>query len=210
MEQKCYWFEKKYFCPDYALIFSDITVQRNVPRFCTRPICGWNLFQPLGLRQISRAVSRLRQMDGLQEDHQVTLNRGWSRGMAPMKFWKKQGIRRIFLCWGLIFFRKNTLCDTEFLKIFWLKTSQNSLKSTSKVKKSCGRMPKPPLAKRFRLQRKRSAPLRGSDSRPTNVHLGSPPPPHANNFLRLWHKVWSPLSNSGFSGIWFSQIMICG
>ena len=27
----------------------DMTVQRNVPRFCTRSICGWNLFQPLGL-----------------------------------------------------------------------------------------------------------------------------------------------------------------
>ena len=26
-----------------------VTVQRNVPRFCTRSICGWNLFQPLGL-----------------------------------------------------------------------------------------------------------------------------------------------------------------
>ena len=28
---------------------SDMTVQRNVSRFCTRSICGWNLFQPLGL-----------------------------------------------------------------------------------------------------------------------------------------------------------------
>ena len=28
-------------------IFSDMTVQRHVPRFCTRSICGWNLFQPL-------------------------------------------------------------------------------------------------------------------------------------------------------------------
>ena len=26
-----------------------MTVQRNVPRFCTRSICGWSLFQPLGL-----------------------------------------------------------------------------------------------------------------------------------------------------------------
>ena len=25
----------------------DMTVQRNVPRFCTGSICGWNLFQPL-------------------------------------------------------------------------------------------------------------------------------------------------------------------
>ena len=28
----------------------DMTVQRNVPRFCTGSICGWNLFQELGLR----------------------------------------------------------------------------------------------------------------------------------------------------------------
>ena len=35
--------------PDYSAIFSDMTVQRNVPRFCTRSICVWNLFQPLGL-----------------------------------------------------------------------------------------------------------------------------------------------------------------
>ena len=27
----------------------DMTVQRNVQRFCTGSICGWNLFQPLGL-----------------------------------------------------------------------------------------------------------------------------------------------------------------
>ena len=47
---KCYWFLKKiYFWPDYSPIFSDITVQRYVPWFCTRSICGWNLFQPLGL-----------------------------------------------------------------------------------------------------------------------------------------------------------------
>ena len=30
-------------------MYSDMTVQRNVPRFCTRSIRGWNLFQPLGL-----------------------------------------------------------------------------------------------------------------------------------------------------------------
>ena len=32
-------------------LFPDIFryVLRNVPRFCTRSICGWNLFQPLGL-----------------------------------------------------------------------------------------------------------------------------------------------------------------
>ena len=33
----------------YSPIFSDMTVQRNVSRFHTRSICGWNLFQPLGL-----------------------------------------------------------------------------------------------------------------------------------------------------------------
>ena len=27
----------------------DMTVQENVPRFCTRSICGWDLFQPMGL-----------------------------------------------------------------------------------------------------------------------------------------------------------------
>ena len=27
----------------------DMTVQRNVPRFCIGSSCGWNLFQPLGL-----------------------------------------------------------------------------------------------------------------------------------------------------------------
>ena len=37
------------FWPDYSPIFSDMTVQRNVPRFCTRSICGWNLFKLLGL-----------------------------------------------------------------------------------------------------------------------------------------------------------------
>ena len=42
--------EISYFLPDYAPIFSDMTVQKNVPRLCTRSICGWNLFQPLGLR----------------------------------------------------------------------------------------------------------------------------------------------------------------
>ena len=35
--------------PGYSPIDSDMTVQRNVPRFYTRSICGWNLFQPLGL-----------------------------------------------------------------------------------------------------------------------------------------------------------------
>ena len=40
---------KIYFWPDYATIFSDMTVERNIPRICTRSICGWNLFQPMGL-----------------------------------------------------------------------------------------------------------------------------------------------------------------
>ena len=31
---------KKYFRPDCSPIYSDMTVQRNVPRFCTRSICG--------------------------------------------------------------------------------------------------------------------------------------------------------------------------
>ena len=35
---------KKIFQPDYWAIFSNMTVQRNVPRFCTWLICGWNLF----------------------------------------------------------------------------------------------------------------------------------------------------------------------
>ena len=43
--------KKNYFWLDYPPICSDMTVQRNVPRFCTRSICGWNLFQPLGLFQ---------------------------------------------------------------------------------------------------------------------------------------------------------------
>ena len=41
--------KKKYFWPDYPAIFSVMTLQRNVPRFCTRSICVWNLFQPQGL-----------------------------------------------------------------------------------------------------------------------------------------------------------------
>ena len=40
---------KKYFRPDYCPIFWDMTVHRNVPRFCTRSICDLNLFQPPGL-----------------------------------------------------------------------------------------------------------------------------------------------------------------
>ena len=43
--------KNKYSRPDYSPIISDMTVQRNVPRFCRRSICGWNLFQPLGLGQ---------------------------------------------------------------------------------------------------------------------------------------------------------------
>ena len=49
MELKCYWLKKIYFRPDYSLIYSDMTAQRNIPRFCTRTICGWSLFHPLGL-----------------------------------------------------------------------------------------------------------------------------------------------------------------
>ena len=49
---ECYWnatdSKKNYFRPDYPTTFLDMTVQRNVPRFCTGSICGWNLFQPLG------------------------------------------------------------------------------------------------------------------------------------------------------------------
>ena len=41
--------KKNYFWPDYSPIYSDMTVQRNVPRFCTRSICGWSLFRPLWL-----------------------------------------------------------------------------------------------------------------------------------------------------------------
>ena len=41
--------KKNYFWPDYFPIFCDMTAQRNVPRFCTLSICGWNLFQPPGL-----------------------------------------------------------------------------------------------------------------------------------------------------------------
>ena len=43
--------KKNYFLPDYSPIYSDMTVQRNIPRFCTRSICGWNLFQQLGLHR---------------------------------------------------------------------------------------------------------------------------------------------------------------
>ena len=39
---------KKIFRLDYSPIHSDMTGQRNVPLFCTRSICGWNLFQRLG------------------------------------------------------------------------------------------------------------------------------------------------------------------
>ena len=42
----------------------DMTVQRNVPRFCIGSICGWNLFQPLGhvslplsLRDVTRWIT---------------------------------------------------------------------------------------------------------------------------------------------------------
>ena len=49
MELKYYWSKKKHFLLDYSPIFSDMTVQRNVSRFCTRSIYGWNLFLPLGL-----------------------------------------------------------------------------------------------------------------------------------------------------------------
>ena len=41
--------KKKKNWPDYSPIFSDMTVQRNVARFCTPSISGWNLFQPLEL-----------------------------------------------------------------------------------------------------------------------------------------------------------------
>ena len=42
----------------YSPIFSDMTVQINVPRFCTRSICGWNLFQPLGLLDYNTVETR--------------------------------------------------------------------------------------------------------------------------------------------------------
>ena len=41
--------KKNNFRPDYSAIFSDMTVQRNVPRFCMRSICGWNLFHAMRL-----------------------------------------------------------------------------------------------------------------------------------------------------------------
>ena len=47
-----------------------MTVQRNVPRFCTRSICGWNLFQPLGL-PLQYNVSPTRTLDGLTLDNEM-------------------------------------------------------------------------------------------------------------------------------------------
>ena len=59
-----------------------MTVQRNVPRFCTGSICGWNLFQPLGLgvrqeqilaqRQVKAGKRRRRFQDGPLSHHKIT------------------------------------------------------------------------------------------------------------------------------------------
>ena len=43
------WWLKCYWCFTSLFVASLRSVQRNIPRFCTRSICGWNLFQPLGL-----------------------------------------------------------------------------------------------------------------------------------------------------------------
>ena len=85
------------------------------------------------------------------------------------------------MCYSLKKYRP-TLCDTKLLPILWLKTSQNSLKSTSKAKKNLeGESPQTPLAKRFRLRWKLSAAC------VVGLHMSNPPPPppHANIFLRL-------------------------
>ena len=90
MELKCYWFLKNYFWPDYSLIFCDMTVQSNVPWFCTRSICGWNsfswLFQPLGLNWGYNSWSRKKQRRGRGTEIS-------SRVWTPLtQFWRRRDV----------------------------------------------------------------------------------------------------------------------
>ena len=98
---------KNYFWPDYSQIFSDMTVQRNVPRFFMRSICGWNLFQPLGLLSFMISFIALAYVVMYQVLHIVTLWIFWglSDGNCAYVHWgsftsNSESVRRaIWFTW---------------------------------------------------------------------------------------------------------------